>query len=160
MKEEELDPEGRKIKFQQWNGKDRSLHYEPEAFYVSAEDLKTRKNGGVSVISGVKVEKIDADRQVAHLSNGNKIRYGKCLLATGGKPKTLDVLRGRPELEEKAGILSAVALTYFKSSCSSLQTSCSPDIFRAFSNNFKTHQGAKKSSFFRSTCQESFCSLI
>ena len=110
MKEEELDPEGRKIKFQQWNGKDRSLHYEPEAFYVPAEDLKTRKNGGVSVISGVKVEKIDADRQVAHLSNGNKIRYGKCLLATGGKPKTLDVLRGRPELEEKAGILSAVDL--------------------------------------------------
>ena len=47
------------------------------------EELKGKKNGGCSVISGVSVERIDADAQLAYLSNGKKMYYGKCLIATG-----------------------------------------------------------------------------
>ena len=78
-----MDPEGRDIKFKQWNGRERRLHFEPDAFFVPHEELKGKKNGGCSVISGVSVERIDADAQLAYLSNGKKMYYGKCLIATG-----------------------------------------------------------------------------
>ena len=32
----------------------------------------------------------DSDNQIATLENGHKIRYKKCLIATGGQPKTLE----------------------------------------------------------------------
>jgi len=82
MKEEQLDPEGKDIKFPQWNGKEKALHYQPDQFFVPYEELKERKNGGVSVISGVKVDRIDPDKQLAYLSNGQTLTYGKCLIAT------------------------------------------------------------------------------
>ena len=34
MKEEQLDPEGKDIKFPQWNGKEKALHYQPDQFFV------------------------------------------------------------------------------------------------------------------------------
>ena len=46
-----------------------------------------KAESGINVITGRKVVKIDAARQEAELDNGRVITYGKCLLATGGKPK-------------------------------------------------------------------------
>jgi len=108
MREEQLDPEGRDIKFKQWNGRERRLHFEPDAFFVPHEELKGKKNGGCSVISGVSVERIDADAQLAYLSNGKKMYYGKCLIATGGKPKNLEIFKDHPELEDKITLYRTV----------------------------------------------------
>lgn len=75
------------LKFKQWNGKERSLLYEPMPFYTPVRELSEAKNGGISVATGRRVVKIDTVNQVAHLEDGAKVKYGKCLLATGGQPK-------------------------------------------------------------------------
>ena len=71
------------LKFRQWNGKERSLYYEPEQFYTPLSKLQERENGGISVLRGRKVEKLDSKKQIAYLDDGTIISYDKCLLATG-----------------------------------------------------------------------------
>ena len=71
------------LKFVQWNGKNRSLFFEPRPFYIPYQDLEARENGGISVITGRRVVKIDPVGQKATLDNGNEIGYDKCLVATG-----------------------------------------------------------------------------
>ena len=71
------------LKFRQWNGKERSLYYEPEQFYTPLSKLQERENGGISVLRGRKVEKLDSEKQIAYLDDGTIISYDKCLLATG-----------------------------------------------------------------------------
>ncbi|XP_065345633.1 apoptosis-inducing factor 1, mitochondrial [Cloeon dipterum] len=79
------------LKFKQWNGKERSLFFEPEQFYCKVEELESRENGGVAVASGWKVERLDLAEKKAILAGGKEIQYEKCLIATGGKPKSLSV---------------------------------------------------------------------
>lgn len=85
------------LKFKKWNGRERSLYFEPKAFYTDVDKLEESKNGGVSVLTGKRVVKIDADNQMAELEDGTQIKYAKCLLATGGTPKTMAVLKDLPE---------------------------------------------------------------
>ena len=71
------------LKFKQWNGRDRSIYYEPEAFYTPASELASRDNGGIAILKGRKVVKVEADEQIAYLDDGSKITYDRCLIATG-----------------------------------------------------------------------------
>ena len=71
------------LKFRQWNGRDRGLYYEPETFYTPIGDLAGRENGGISILRGCRVARIDADKQTAYLNDGRSISYDKCLIATG-----------------------------------------------------------------------------
>ena len=94
---EEVEEDGKKItrpaslvaiddaelKFRQWNGRERSLYYEPEPFYTPLSKLENRENGGISVLKGRRVEKVDPKTQVAYLDDGTQIGYDKCLIATG-----------------------------------------------------------------------------
>jgi programmed cell death 8 (apoptosis-inducing factor) len=73
------------LKFRQWNGRDRPLYYEPESFYIPVGDLAGRENGGISILKGHKVVKINAEEQIAYLDDGRQIKYDKCLIATGMK---------------------------------------------------------------------------
>ena len=75
--------DGAELRFRQWNGRERSLYYEPEQFYTPVEELEARENGGIAVIRGCRVEHIDHVNQVAHLDDGRRISYDKCLIATG-----------------------------------------------------------------------------
>ena len=77
------------LKFKQWNGVERSIFFEPEVFYVEPKKLPFQENGGVSVLTGHRVVKIDPKKRQAYLDNGSIITYDKCLLATGGTPKNL-----------------------------------------------------------------------
>ncbi|KAF4523243.1 hypothetical protein B566_EDAN006866 [Ephemera danica] len=43
------------LRFKQWNGKERSLFFEPDEFYCSVGELEKRENGGVAVAQGWKV---------------------------------------------------------------------------------------------------------
>ncbi|KAK2495932.1 hypothetical protein MC885_021043, partial [Smutsia gigantea] len=42
------------LRFRQWNGKERSIYFQPPSFYVSAQDLPHIENGGVAVLTGKK----------------------------------------------------------------------------------------------------------
>lgn len=85
-----------KGRFKQWNGAERSLYYEPEEFYMSAEKLGEAENGGVSVIRGYSVTKLNVKEQKVLLDDGTVLSYDKCLLATGSSPKTVDIFRTAP----------------------------------------------------------------
>ena len=41
------------------------------------------ENGGVSVASGWKVKKLNVNKKLAILEDGYKIKFDKCLIATG-----------------------------------------------------------------------------
>lgn len=83
---------GNELKFQQWNGRERNLYYEPEQFYGDPATLSSNEKGGIAVVKGRQVTKLDPDNQVATLDDGRRIKYGKCLIATGGRPKSLECL--------------------------------------------------------------------
>lgn len=83
-------------RFKQWNGAERSLFYEPEDFYLGVEKLTEAPNGGVSVIRGYTVDKLNVADQKVVLDDGTEITYDKCLLATGSTPKSLNIFDHSP----------------------------------------------------------------
>lgn len=52
---------------------------------------------GVKLLTGATVEDLNIAEQSLTLNNGKVLKYGKVLLATGGIPKTLPVLKGAGE---------------------------------------------------------------
>ncbi|XP_051173048.1 apoptosis-inducing factor 1, mitochondrial isoform X2 [Leptopilina boulardi] len=83
--------------FKQWHGTPRSFFYEPAEFFTPIEKLNEFENGGVSVATGWKVDKIDVINKIVTLSDGYQIKYEKCLLATGSTPKNLEIFESADE---------------------------------------------------------------
>uniref|UniRef100_A0A8C6TN37 Apoptosis-inducing factor 1, mitochondrial n=1 Tax=Neogobius melanostomus TaxID=47308 RepID=A0A8C6TN37_9GOBI len=87
------DPTGTEtLRFKQWNGKERSIYFQPPSFYIKPEDLTTAENGGVAVLSGKKVIQMDVRGNKVKLDDDTEISYDKCLIATGGTPRNLQVI--------------------------------------------------------------------
>lgn len=92
----------RNLDFRWWNGKERSIFYEIDEFFIPIENLEKRETGGVSLIKNVRLTRLDPEKKLAYLENGQKIGYNKCLLAPGGRPKTLKELESTsPEVRER-----------------------------------------------------------
>lgn len=92
----------RNLNFRWYNGKERSIFYEIDEFFIPIENLDNRPNGGVSLVKKVRLIKLDPEKKMAHFENGQVIGYDKCLLAPGGKPKTLPELEAAPaEVKER-----------------------------------------------------------
>ncbi|XP_025064543.1 apoptosis-inducing factor 1, mitochondrial isoform X1 [Alligator sinensis] len=77
------------LQFKQWNGKERSIYFQPPSFYVPARDLPYIENGGVAILTGKKVVHMDVRGNTVKLDDGTQISYDKCLIATGGSPRNL-----------------------------------------------------------------------
>uniref|UniRef100_A0A914KPU3 FAD/NAD(P)-binding domain-containing protein n=1 Tax=Meloidogyne incognita TaxID=6306 RepID=A0A914KPU3_MELIC len=58
--------------------KRRHVCYEADGFYLLPEDLDKWEHGGVALMTGTKVEKVDAENNFVQLQDGRKIEYGKC----------------------------------------------------------------------------------
>lgn len=97
------DPDlAKRLSFRQWNGSERDIFSEKDEFYCSLRDLPNRENGGVAIVKSHKVVKIDAKEQKAYVDSGQSINYEKCLLATGGSPKSLPVFdNASPDVKNK-----------------------------------------------------------
>uniref|UniRef100_A0A8C2SWH2 Apoptosis-inducing factor 1, mitochondrial n=1 Tax=Coturnix japonica TaxID=93934 RepID=A0A8C2SWH2_COTJA len=95
------------LRFKQWNGKERSIYFQPPSFYVQARDLPFVENGGVAVLSGKKVVHMDVRGNTVKLNDGTQISYDKCLIATGGSPRNLPAI-------ERAGKDVQQRLTLFR----------------------------------------------
>ncbi|KAJ8385734.1 hypothetical protein AAFF_G00183340 [Aldrovandia affinis] len=80
------------LRFKQWNGKDRSIYFQPPSFYVSPQDLPKVENGGVAVLTGKKVVHMDVRGNKVRLDDNSEISYDKCLIATGGGPRNMQVI--------------------------------------------------------------------
>lgn len=63
---------------------------------LNQDDLEKIESAesGVKLLTGVIVSDLNVAEQSITLSNGKVLKYGKVLLATGGVPKTLPVLKG------------------------------------------------------------------
>ncbi|KAL0994200.1 hypothetical protein UPYG_G00119150 [Umbra pygmaea] len=95
------------LRFKQWNGKERSIYFQPPSFYVSPPDLEKVENGGVAVLTGKKVVHMDVRGNKVTLSDNTEISYDKCLIATGGVPRNLQVI-------ERAGEEVKMRTTLFR----------------------------------------------
>uniref|UniRef100_A0A8C6JYX0 Apoptosis-inducing factor 1, mitochondrial n=1 Tax=Melopsittacus undulatus TaxID=13146 RepID=A0A8C6JYX0_MELUD len=95
------------LRFRQWNGKERSIYFQPPSFYVPVRDLPYVENGGVAVLCGKKVVHMDVRGNTVKLSDGTQISYDKCLIATGGSPRNLPAI-------ERAGKDVQQRLTLFR----------------------------------------------
>ncbi|XP_030009121.1 apoptosis-inducing factor 1, mitochondrial isoform X7 [Sphaeramia orbicularis] len=80
------------LRFKQWNGKERSIYFQPPSFYINPEELNSAENGGVAVLTGKKVVHMDVRGNKVKLDDDTEIAYDKCLIATGGVPRNLQVI--------------------------------------------------------------------
>ena len=80
------------LQFRQFDGKYRPLAFEKPEFYFSLARLMQRDSGGVALVSGQRVTRIDAEKQTVFLENGQSLNYDKCLIATGGERQSHAVL--------------------------------------------------------------------
>ncbi|KAJ8028223.1 Apoptosis-inducing factor 1, mitochondrial [Holothuria leucospilota] len=103
-----------KLKFKQWNGKERSVFFEPESFYCKPSELPTKENGGVAILSGHQVVSLDVHKKVATLGDGTKITYSKCLIATGGTPRNLpEIEKAVQEVKDRVTLFRNVCIFIF-----------------------------------------------
>lgn len=77
------------LRFKQWNGKERSIYFQPLSFYIQPDELNGAENGGVAVLTGKKVVHMDVRGNKVKLDDDTEISYDKCLIATGGVPRNL-----------------------------------------------------------------------
>ena len=81
------------LSYEDFRGKERSIFHEKYDFYCTTRELQAREDyGGTALLLGATLDKLDPNDKVAILTNGSEIKYDKCLLAIGGKPKSLDVI--------------------------------------------------------------------
>lgn len=84
------------LTFRQWNGKRRSVVYEPRAFYAPVERLAAGE-GGACVARGWRVVRLDVAKHEAELRAADgeaaTLRYDKCLVATGVRARRAEALR-------------------------------------------------------------------
>ena len=74
-----------------------SLYFLEDEFYVPASHLNLEEHGGVAVVTGKRVVKIEANNKTVRLDNGWEIAYDKCLIATGGRPKSIPAVDNAPD---------------------------------------------------------------
>lgn len=97
------------LKFKQWNGVERSLYYEPNDFYINPTKLNDEPNGGVAIVRGYTVEKINVAERTAVLTDGTEIKYGDCLIATGSTPTDLELFERAPrKIQEKHSLFKTI----------------------------------------------------
>ncbi|KAK3696726.1 hypothetical protein QZH41_013088, partial [Actinostola sp. cb2023] len=108
------------LRFKQWNGKERSILFEPDSFYCTPQELPSKEDGGVAFLKNRKVVGVNPKEKKVTLEDGKEIGYEKLLIATGmccipmlifssmyndivspvitgGTPKTLPVLQNASE---------------------------------------------------------------
>lgn len=91
---ERTDVSDSELMFKGLSGRERNLFFEKEAFYTPLDSLEFNEKGGTSVLTGHEVIDLDAEKKIATLDDGRKIKFEKCLIATGGSPKQLSVFDG------------------------------------------------------------------
>jgi programmed cell death 8 (apoptosis-inducing factor) len=79
-----------------------------DEFYVTPKYLNEQENGGVAVLTGKRVVQVDSQKKTVKLDNNWEIAFDKCLIATGGKPRSLEVFNKSAELQEKVTLFRNV----------------------------------------------------
>ena len=88
-----------------------SVFFFDDEFFVTPKELNQLENGGVAILTGKRVVKVDSEKKVVKLNDSWEIGYDKCLIATGGKPKSLEAFKKSPqEFADKVTLFRNVQL--------------------------------------------------
>ena len=60
-----------------------SVFFEHDEYFIPVEKLTEHENGGISILRGREVVKIDPGQKKIFLDDNKEITYDKCLIATG-----------------------------------------------------------------------------
>ena len=85
-----------------------------DEFYVAPKYLNEQENGGVAVVTGRRVTKVDAQKKTVLLDNSWEISFDKCLIATGGRPRNLPVFEKADDLKNKVTLFRNVNVINIK----------------------------------------------
>ncbi|KAG0297614.1 Apoptosis-inducing factor 1, mitochondrial, partial [Dissophora globulifera] len=86
------------LSFKDWQGKERNIVLQGQEsidmLTADALDKIEFAESGAKLLTGTTVTDLNVAEQTITLSSGKTLKYGKILLATGGVPKSLPVLKG------------------------------------------------------------------
>ena len=75
--------------------------------------LNITEHGGVAVARGRHITKIDPEAHTATLDDGSTIKYEKCLIATGGQPRTVPEFDNAPlEVQQRTTLFRGICLPF------------------------------------------------
>lgn len=80
-----------------WNKKHRSIYMDDEFHFAKPGELVHYEGSKVALAGNCKVDHIVPGKDVIVLEDGRTVRFGKCLIATGGNPKRMEELEGVDE---------------------------------------------------------------
>ena len=82
--------------FKDYNGDRKTVFYDTKTFITVNQALEFPNTDKVYFLNG-SVSSIDTAEESVILSNGAKVKYGKLLIATGGSPKILPIVKELPK---------------------------------------------------------------
>ncbi|KAI3410183.1 hypothetical protein GPALN_006543 [Globodera pallida] len=91
------------------SGRRRFAFYEADGFYLSPEELDHWEHGGIGLMRGAKVVRVNTDENFVELEDGRRIEFGKCLIATGSDALMQNSLGRISELEDHVTVLGKAA---------------------------------------------------
>jgi len=68
------------------SGKKRDIRYESDGFFLNPGALQEFEHGAISLIRNTMAIELDPTSKEVTLDSGKKVKFDKCLIATGGKP--------------------------------------------------------------------------
>jgi len=80
------------LRFKNWGGTDRSVYMDEDWHFAAPGELMHYECTKVGLACNSKVSHLDTESKTAILSDGRTVKYGKCLVAIGGKPKKVPEL--------------------------------------------------------------------
>ncbi len=86
------------LKFKDWGGNDREIFFQETKDFqiVDLADPSDWNPSAAKLALNARVSNLDVESQVLTLETGEKIKYSKLLLATGGTPRKLQLISGLP----------------------------------------------------------------
>lgn len=109
------------LQYKNVRGRTRDVYFEVDGFYIAPSNWRKFPHGCISILKNARVDKINASEKSVILESGKKIRFDKCLIATGtphplrfhlalgSRPKLLPELN-RPDLAKRVHTLYTVSL--------------------------------------------------
>uniref|UniRef100_A0A5S6QR04 FAD/NAD(P)-binding domain-containing protein n=1 Tax=Trichuris muris TaxID=70415 RepID=A0A5S6QR04_TRIMR len=87
------------LRFTTAGGKVATIFHRPETGYCRTVDLEQKT--GIAVAFGRRILKLDVDAHEAILDDNSRIKYNKCLIATGAKPRIMPQIRNMEDDAQK-----------------------------------------------------------
>lgn len=98
----------RTLDYMSISGKKRDIRYESDGFFLNPGALEEFEHGGISLVRNTRAIELDPATKEITLDSGRKVKFDKCLIATGGKP-TIPYPFYTPHLRNKVTTYSTVS---------------------------------------------------